>query len=482
MSICGSLECPGYSFQTCMSSQRLTFPDEEFSMAIHDAGMFTVKEINRLKILQDVIERNLRPGQAAEMLGITPRHCSRLLKRYRQSGPLGMNNQSRGRTGNRLLPISLTDLALSIIRERYRDFGPTLAREKLEEVHGLVLGKETIRRLMIKAGLWIPRRQRAPKIHQPRYRRPCTGELIQIDGCDHHWFENRGRPCTALVYVDDATSRLMHLLFVKSESTFTYFEATRGYIEKYGKPMILYSDKASVFRVNNKHATTDPGETQFARAMRCLNITPLCAETSQAKGRVERVNKTLQDRLIKEMRLQNICSIAQANQWIENFMSDFNRRFSRPAKYPKDLHRPVIQCSQELDDIFAWQELRTLSKALTFQYDKIMYIVEPTEENTRIAGEKITVFDYPAESIAFRHLHRSLYCRVFDKLACIDQGAVVDNKRLGAVLRLAQQKQDELEEEGKRMRSQKMPRRSAQKRVLEGSIRCWPVRRISSPA
>jgi transposase len=118
--------------------------------------MFTVKEINRLKILQDVIDRNLRPGQAAEMLGITPRHCSRLLKRYRQSGPLGMNNQSRGRTGNRLLPTSLTELALSIIRERYSDFGPTLAREKLEEVHGLVLGKETIRRLMIKSGLWIP--------------------------------------------------------------------------------------------------------------------------------------------------------------------------------------------------------------------------------------------------------------------------------------------------------------------------------------
>lgn len=153
-------------------------------MAINDAGMFTVKEINRLKILQDVIDRNIRPGQAAEMLGITPRHCSRLLKRYRQYGPLGMNNQSRGRTGNRLLPASLTDQALSIIREHYRDFGPTLAREKLEEVHGLVLGKETIRRLMIKAGLWIPRRQRAPKIHQPRYRRPCTGELIQIDGCD----------------------------------------------------------------------------------------------------------------------------------------------------------------------------------------------------------------------------------------------------------------------------------------------------------
>ena len=258
-------------------------------MAINDAGMFTVKEINRLKILQDVIDRNIRPGQAAEMLGITPRHCSRLLKRYRQYGPLGINNQSRGRTGNRLLPASLTDQALSIIREHYRDFGPTLAREKLEEVHGLVLGKETIRRLMIKAGLWIPRRQRAPKIHQPRYRRPCTGELIQIDGCDHHWFENRGRPCSALVYVDDATSRLMHLLFVKSESTFTYFEATRGYIEKYGKPMILYSDKASVFRVNNKHATTAPDETQCDGAINASNGRCSCPPSPRSEIRYPRL-------------------------------------------------------------------------------------------------------------------------------------------------------------------------------------------------
>lgn len=168
-------------------------------MAIHYAGMFTVKEINRLKILQDVLDRNMRPGLAADMLGITPRHCSRLLKRYRQSGPLSMTNQSRGRTGNRLLPAPLTELALNIIRERYLDFGPTLAREKLEEIHGLVLGKETIRRLIIKAGLRIPRKQRAPKIQQPRYRRACFGELVQIDGCDHHWFENRPPACTALV-------------------------------------------------------------------------------------------------------------------------------------------------------------------------------------------------------------------------------------------------------------------------------------------
>lgn len=188
------------------------------------------------------------------MLGITPRHCSRLLKRYRQSGPLSMNNQSCGRTGNRQLPTSLTELALNTIRERYPDFEPTLAREKLAKNHGIVLGKETLRGLMIKTKLWVPRKQRAPKIQQPSYRRACCGELIQIDVCDHHWFENCTTACTTLVYVDDATSRLMQLRFVKSESTFTYFKATRGYLEKHGKPLALYSDKASVFKINNKNA------------------------------------------------------------------------------------------------------------------------------------------------------------------------------------------------------------------------------------
>lgn len=169
---------------------------------------------------------------AAQRLGISDRQCRRLLLRYRESGPLGMTNRRRGKPSNNQLPDGLAQYALNIIRERYTDFGPTLACEKLAELHDVHLSKETVRSLMVKAGLWIPRKQRAPKIQQPRYRRACCGELIQIDGCDHHWFENRAPACTALVYVDDATSRLMQLRFVKSESTFTYFEATRGYLEK----------------------------------------------------------------------------------------------------------------------------------------------------------------------------------------------------------------------------------------------------------
>lgn len=163
----------------------------------------------------------------------------------------------------------MTGQALNIIRERYADFGPTLAREKLAENHGIVLGKETLRRLMIKTGLWVPRKQRAPKIQQPRYRRACWGELIQIDGCDHHWFENRAPACTALVYVDNATSRLMQLRFVKSESTFTYFEATRGYLEKHGNPW-----RCTVIKPVSSESTikTPPGVMVLpSLAVRCTN-------------------------------------------------------------------------------------------------------------------------------------------------------------------------------------------------------------------
>lgn len=413
-------------------------------MAIHDTGMFTVKEINRLKILQDVIDRNLRPGQAAEMLGITPRHCSRLLKRYRQSGPLGMNNQSRGRTGNRLLPASLTDQALNIIRERYADFGPTLAREKLAENHGIVLGKETLRRLMIKTGLWVPRKQRAPKIQQPRYRRACCGELIQIDGCDHHWFENRAPACTALVYVDDATSRLMQLRFVKSESTFTYFEATRGYLEKHGKPLALYSDKASVFRINNKNATGGDGYTQFGRAMHELNIHTICANTSSAKGRVERAHLTLQDRLVKELRLRGISSVDAANDFADEFMTDYNRRFGKAPRHDFDVHRP-LETDDDLTAFFTWREPRRVSKSLTVQYDKVLYLIEDNELSRRAIGKYIEVWHYPDGRKELRLNGVVLPYSTYDRLQEIDQGTIVDNKRLGRTLefiKLVQDKRD----------------------------------------
>ncbi|HDZ2725439.1 TPA: ISNCY family transposase, partial [Klebsiella pneumoniae] len=347
-------------------------------MTAHAAEFFTLDEVNRLKIIQDVVDRRLTTQMAAQRLGISDRQCRRLLSRYRESGPLGMANRRRGKPSNNHLPDGLARYALSIIRERYTDFGPTLACEKLAELHDVYLSKETVRSLMVKAGLWVPRKQRAPKIQQPRYRRACCGELIQIDGCDHHWFENRAPACTVLVYVDDATSRLMQLRFVKSESTFTYFEATRGYLEKHGKPLALYSDKASVFRINNKNATGGDGFTQFGRAMHELNIQTICANTSSAKGRVERAHLTLQDRLVKELRLRGISSVDAANEYADEFMDDYNRRFAKAPRHDFDVHRP-LEHNDDLAAFFTWREPRRVSKSLTVQYDKVLYLIEDSE-------------------------------------------------------------------------------------------------------
>ncbi len=266
----------------------------------------SAKELNRLEVLGRVIERRLTQRQAAEQLGLSERQVRRLCRALGQQGAAGLVSRKRGRPSNRKLPAAAREHALGLVRGRYADFGPTLAREKLWEHHGVAVSTETLRQWMIDAGLWVPRSQRPRRAHQPRHRRSGLGELIQIDGCEHAWFEERGPKCTLLVYVDDATSRLMELRFAASESAFDYFASTRAYLERYGKPVALYSDKASIFRVSASEARRTAGITQFGRALSELNIDILCANTPQAKGRVERAHLTLQDRLVKELRLRGI--------------------------------------------------------------------------------------------------------------------------------------------------------------------------------
>jgi transposase len=268
----------------------------------------SMRELDRLKTIQRVVDRMLRVSQAAEGLGISCRQLERLVRRYQAGGAAGLVSAKCGRPSNNQLNAGVASRAVALIRQRYPDFGPTLACEKLRELHGVSLSKETVRKLMIEAGLWKPRRQRAAQIHQPRNRRACVGELIQIDGSDHAWFEDRAEACTLLVYIDDATSRLMQLHFVPTESTFAYFEATRAYLERHGKPVAFYSDKASVFRSTQESREAGRGVTQFGRVLYELNIDSWCANSSQAKGRVERANLTLQDRLVKELRLRGISS------------------------------------------------------------------------------------------------------------------------------------------------------------------------------
>jgi hypothetical protein len=216
-------------------------------------------ELSRLEVLRDLDQRRLTTAAAGQLLGLERRQVFRLLKAYRMEGPTGLISKRRGRRSNRRKPDALRRAVLAIIREWYWDFGPTLAAEKLREAHGITVGRETLRQWMIADGLWLDRRQRRKRVHQPRYRRECVGELVQIDGCEHWWFEDRGPQCTLLVFIDDATSRLMHLQFVESESTFAYFHAARAYLEAWGKPVAFYTDKHGVFRVNHPGAPAAMG-------------------------------------------------------------------------------------------------------------------------------------------------------------------------------------------------------------------------------
>jgi transposase len=397
----------------------------------------SMRELDRLKCIQGLVDKQLKQKAVAERLGLTVRQVRRLVERYQLEGPRGLISKLRDRPGNRRLKPEHAEEAFSILRTQYADFGPTLAAEKLRERHGIDLAVETVRSLMTAGGLWLPRRLRPPKVQQPRSRRASVGELVQIDGCEHAWFEDRAPQCTALVYVDDATSRLMVVLFCGSESTFGYFEATREYIHRYGKPMAFYSDKASIFRVNHKTATNGKGHTQFARALFELNIDGLCANTAGAKGRVERAHLTLQDRLVKELRLQGISTVDAANEFMPSFIDDYNRRFGKLPRDRHDAHRPIRE-DEDLDLIFSWHEARKVTSNLTLQYERKIYMLADNPENRRLIGKYIDVLQFPNGKIEIRVGGQSLPYSTYDRVGVVDQGAVVNHKRLSHVLQAAQ--------------------------------------------
>src|SRR6516162_6188749 len=422
-------------------------------------------ELTRLRVLIDVADGCLSVADATGLIGVGRRQIYRLLQALRADGPDGVISRKRGRPSNRALGAVFRETVLALVRERYADFGPTLAAEKLSELHGLGLGVETLRQWMINAGLWVRRKDRLKRIHQPRARRDCLGELVQIDGSEHWWFEDRGPQSTLLVYVDDATSRLMHLKFVETESTpvqargrlFDYFQATREYLDAHGKPVAFYSDKHGVFRVNSTGAVQGDGMTQFGRSLHVLNIDILCANTPQAKGRVERANKTLQDRLVKELRLQRINTLAAGNELLPSFLADYNTRFGKEPRNPKNLHRPLL-ADDDLIDVFAWREERTVSNSLTLQYDKVVFLLEPNEITRELRRKRVTVVDYPDGRLAIRFRGLDLPYTTFDKLRQVSQDNIVENKHLGAVLSHIREQQIERAE----ARSRSAPRRRGQ--------------------
>jgi hypothetical protein len=398
------------------------------------------QEFSRLDVLLRVQSGRLRVADACALMGLHRRQVFRLLRGLKQDGAPSLLSRRRGQPGNHRLPTEVRALALSLVRERYADFGPTFAAEKLAENHGCSVSHETLRSWMIADGLWIDRHHRLASPHQPRRRRDCLGELVQIDGSEHAWFESRGETCTLLAFVDDATSRLMQLQFVASESAFDYFRATRAYLEAHGKPVAFYSDKHGIFRVNAKDPVGGDRITQFGRALMDLNIDIICANSPQAKGRIERAFGTLQDRMVKELRLAGISTVAAANVWLPGFIVSYNARFGGQPLNGKNLHRPLT-VADNLDEILTWREVRTVTNNLTLHYDRMMLLLDPTPFARGLARKKVDVVNYPDGRFTVQFEGTPLPFRVFDKIQTVTPAAIVENKRLGAALAMVKEHQ-----------------------------------------
>jgi transposase len=391
----------------------------------------STREMSRLEVMNRLCEKRLKQKEAAEILGVSIRQIKRLLSKYRANGASGLVSKRRGKASNNQLSAEMKQKVLDLLKVKYAGFGPTLACEKLVEEEGLKISDESVRQIMIGEKLWKARRERKETAHQMRERRACFGELVQIDGSPHAWFEERGATCTLLVAIDDATGKLVGLLFAEQESFHSYASLVKAYFERYGKPAAFYSDKHGIFRVNQP--TTGVGEvvTQFGRAMQELDIQILCANTPQAKGRVERANQTLQDRLVKEMRLRGISSLEQGNAYLPEFIEDFNQRFCVLPRSTHDVHRPLTPL-ENLPHILTWQEPRAVSKNLTIQFKKVVYQIKTDRPSYALRNARVTVCEDAAGQVAILYKSKPLEFTVFQKQQ--HQAEIVDTKDIDRVL------------------------------------------------
>ena len=350
------------------------------------------KELERYRVLNLVLENKLSQVKAGELLNITDRQIRNLLRVLNRDGPKGLISKKRSYPSNRCIDSTKKLNIMKIVSDRYPDFSPTFAAEKLEENHSIKISHETLRQWMIEVHLWIPK-QKARKKHQLRQRRQYFGELIQGDGSFHDWFEGRRDKCVLLVFIDDATSKITSLKFCEREGLEGYFEILKDHLEKYGKPLALYTDRFSVFEATREKESL----TQFRRALKSLNIEWIGANSPQAKGRVERCNRTLQDRLTKEMRLRNISDIQHANAYLEEYIKLHNNKFSKEPMKTTDLHRP-LEREVDLYRTLSRFEERTLTKDLVFQYNSTHFkISDPTIKC--FIGQKIEIRSRENEDI-----------------------------------------------------------------------------------
>ena len=356
------------------------------------------KEVERLGVMEKLAEKRMSQKEAGTMLHLSTRQIKRLLRAYRKKGAAGLMSKHRGRKANNRIADDVNKRVLNLLKTKYKGFGPTLAHEKLVEREKLKLSDESVRPWMIAEKLWKPRKAKKVVVHQMRERRACFGELIQIDGSPPDWFEGRAAACVLLVFIEDATGQLVQLLFVESESFFGYCQAAEGDFRPHGKPVAFYSDRHGIFRVNVPSRGAGEALTQFGRAMQELDIQTLCAKSPQAKGRVERVIQTLQDRLPKEMRLQGISNMTDGNAYLPEFLQDFNQRFAVEARSSVNAHRPLT-AKDDLARILTWQETRTLSKTLTLQFQKIVYQIQTDRPTYALRNAQVTVCVHPREEL-----------------------------------------------------------------------------------
>jgi len=390
--------------------------------------MMTIKEANRLFVIQKVIDKQLNQREASKRLNLSLRQTQRLVKVYKEEGPIGFISKRRGKKNRRKIPLEKRLKIVETIRNKYPDFGPTFASEKLREEENIFISRETVRKIMIEEGIWLANKKKETKVYQRRKRREQEGELVQADGSYHKWFENRGPKCCLILFVDDATSKILYAKFCHWESKNNYFSCFEEYLKKHGKPGALYVDKHSVFRVNREEIKKGEGVTAFHKALKSLRIQLICANSPQAKGRVERKNGVLQDRLIKEMRLRNICSQEEANRYLEEeFIDKHNRQFGKEPRDTKNGHRP-LSLKENLEKILATREERTISKNLTIQYKNKVYQLK-TKTPNRMRYKKVTTIERSNRELIIEYQEEEVPYSIWEEYGDI-KPEIIDDKQL----------------------------------------------------
>lgn len=336
--------------------------------------LMKVRELRRLKVIEQAVERKLRQAKAAKLLGLSGRQIKRLVKRVRQEGARGIVHRLRGRVSNRRHEAALKDRVMELSRNRYEGFGPSLLAEKLREKEKIEVNRETLRQWMMSEGQW-QRQRKSKSAYQWRERKECRGQMVQVDGSHHDWLEGRGPKLVLMGYIDDATSEVFGR-FYDYEGTLPAMDSFYRYAKRYGLPHSVYMDRHSTYQgwerltIDDELAGRTRTQSQFGRALEELGIELIAAQTPQAKGRVERLFRTLQDRLVKEMRLSGIRTKEEANQFLEKYLSLHNRRFAKPAKDEADLHhRPP----KNLEQVLSIQAQHTLRNDNTIRHENRFY-------------------------------------------------------------------------------------------------------------